>query len=181
MRTLLTLVVFCALVPCLQTLARPQATAGADVEATLAKLGIKLPTPAKPMANYVLAVRSNNLVFLSGAGPRREDGTYVTGKVGQNLTLDEGNAAARLTALTQLAALKAELGSLNRVKRIVKVLGMVNADPAFADHPKVINGFSDLMVQVFGERGKHARSAIGVASLPMNIAVEIEMAVEVEP
>lgn len=142
-------------------------------------MGIVLPEVGPPVANYVNAVRTGNLVFTAGKGPAREDGTYVVGKVGADLTVEEGYEAARLTAIQQLAALKAELGDLDKVTRIVKVLGMVNATPEFTDHPEVINGFSDLMVEVFGERGKHARSAVGMGSLPRNIAVEIEMIVEV--
>lgn len=153
---------------------------GPDVEAKLAELGIQLPAVSPPVANYVNAVQTGNLIFLAGKGPLKDDGTYITGKVGQDLTQEEGYAAARLTAIVQLAALKAEIGDLNRVKRIVKVLGMVNAVPDFANHPEVINGYSDLMVEVFGDRGKHARAAVGMGSLPRNIAVEIEMIVEVE-
>lgn len=153
---------------------------GADVDAKLAELGIVLPEPSAPVANYVNAVRTGNLVFMAGKGPKEEDGSYITGKVGQDLTVEEGYQAARRTAILQLAALKAEIGDLNRVKRIVKVLGMVNATPDFEDHPEVINGFSDLMVEVFGEKGKHARAAVGMGSLPRNIACEIEMIVEVE-
>ena len=149
-------------------------------EAQLKSLGITLPTPSSPVANYVQAVRTGNLLFLSGNGPLKSDGTLITGKVGSDLTIEEGYEAARITAINQLAILKAELGDLNRVKRIVKVLGMVNVAPDFVDPPKVINGFSDLMVEVFGERGKHARSAVGMASLPAGIAVEIELIVEVE-
>lgn len=178
MKTAFLLLMVCSLVAGSQDSA-PARLSG-DVEAVLKQLGIALPLPAKPMANYVPAVRTGNLVFLAGAGPRRDDGTFVTGKVGRTLKVEDGYEAARLAAITQLAALKAELGDLDRVKRIVKVLGMVNADPAFTDQPKVINGFSDLIVRVFGERGKHARSAIGVASLPLDIAVEIGMVVEVE-
>jgi enamine deaminase RidA (YjgF/YER057c/UK114 family) len=132
------------------------------------------------VANYVNAVRTGNLIFLAGKGPSKPDGTNVTGKVGTDLTIDEGYEAARLTAINQLSVLKAELGDLKRVKRIVKVLGMVNCGPDFTDQPKVINGYSDLMVAVFGERGKHARAAVGMGSLPSNIAVEVEMVVEVE-
>lgn len=149
-------------------------------ETTLEGLGIKLPQGATPVANYVRAVRTGNLLFLSGNGPKKADGTYITGRVGQDLTTEQGYEAARLTGINQIATLKAELGDLKRVKRIVKVLGMVNASPEFKDHPKVINGFSDLMVEVFGERGKHARSAVGMGSLPMGIAVEIEVIVEIE-
>lgn len=151
-----------------------------DVEARLQELGIELPTPPTPVANYVPSVRSGNLVFLAGHGPLKPEGGYVTGKVGQDLTLEEGYAAARLTAIALLASLKAEIGDLNKVTRIVKVTGMVNTTPEFTEHPQVINGFSDLMVEVFGEqRGKHARAAVGMTSLPIDIAVEIEMVVEV--
>ncbi len=151
-----------------------------NAEERLKELSIELPAVGKPIANYVNVVRVGNLLFLSGKGPSNEKGVYTTGKVGKDLTIEEGIAAARLTAINQLAVLKAELGDLNKVKRIVKVLGMVNCEPDFKDHPKVINGFSDLMVQVFGEKGKHARSAVGMCSLPMNMAVEVELVVEVE-
>ncbi|SHG21123.1 RidA family protein [Flagellimonas flava] len=151
-----------------------------DPEAKLAEMGVTLNTPSAPVANYVNAVRTGNLIFLAGKGPKMDDGEYITGKVGADLSIEEGYEAARITALNQLAVLKAELGNLNKVKRVVKVLGMVNAAPDFVDHPKVINGFSDLMVEVFGARGKHARAAVGMGSLPTNIAVEIEMIVEVE-
>lgn len=153
--------------------------AGYNPEARLAELGITLSVPASPVANYVNAVQSGNLLFLAGKGPKKEDGEYITGKVGEDLTVEEGYEAARLVAINQLAVLKAELGDLNRVKRIVKVLGMVNCGPGFGDQPEVVNGFSDLMVQVFGERGKHARAAVGMGSLPRGIAVEVEMVVEV--
>ena len=150
-----------------------------DPEARLQELGISLKSPAPPVANYVNAVRSGNLLFLAGKGPTTAEGELVTGKLGADMTVEEGYAAARLTAITQLAVLKAELGNLNRVSRVVKVLGMVNAAPDFTEHPEVINGYSDLMVEVFGERGKHARAAVGMGSLPRNIAVEVEMIVEV--
>lgn len=158
----------------------PAQTQEADVEARLQELGIELPELGAPVANFVLAVRTGNLVFCSGNGPLKSDGTWITGKVGTDLTIEEGYEAARLTGIQQLAVLKAELGDLNKVKRIVKVLGMVNSDPNFTDQPKVINGFSDLMVEVFGEKGKHARAAVGMSSLPFGIACEIEMIVEVE-
>ncbi len=151
-----------------------------DPEARLRALGIELPVAASPVANYVNAVRSGNLLFLAGKGPKNAAGEYITGKVGQDLTIEQGYEAARLTALAQLAVLKAELGSLSKVKRIVKVTGMVNCTSDFTNQPEVINGFSDLMVEVFGERGKHARAAVGMGSLPRNIAVEIEAVVEVE-
>mgnify|MGYP001809873954 CR=1 FL=1 len=146
----------------------------------LRDLGIILPEASSPVANYVNAVRSGNLLFLAGKGPGLPDGTFITGKVGQDLTIEEGKAAARLVAINQLAVLKAELGDLNKVKRIVKVLGMVNCNSEFTQQPQVINGFSDLMVEVFGEKGKHARSAVGMNALPMNIAVEVELIVEIE-
>jgi enamine deaminase RidA (YjgF/YER057c/UK114 family) len=149
-------------------------------EARLAALGITLPAVDKPIANYVKAVRVGNLLYTSGHGPCGQLQPDQKGKVGSDLTIEQGAAAARATGICLLATLKAELGSLSRVKRIVKVLGMVNASPAFPDQPKVMNGFSDLMVAVFGDRGRHARSAVGMASLPGDMAVEIEMVVEVE-
>jgi enamine deaminase RidA (YjgF/YER057c/UK114 family) len=151
-----------------------------DVEKKLTEQGISLFTPSVPVANYVKAVRVGNLIFLAGHGPTKADGTNITGKVGKDLTLEQGYAAARQTAIAMLSTLKAELGDLNKVKRIVKVLGMVNCTDTFTDQPKVINGFSDLIVAVFGEKGKHARSAVGMNALPSNIAVEVEMIVEVE-
>lgn len=149
-------------------------------EENLKAKGIELPVLPKPVANYVNAVRTGNLIYLSGKGPLRKDGTYITGKSGKDISIEQGYDAARLTAIIQIAVLKEMIGDLSKVKRIVKVLGMVNSSPDFYDQPKVINGFSDLIVDIFGEKGKHARSAIGVASLPMNIAVEVEMIVEVE-
>jgi enamine deaminase RidA (YjgF/YER057c/UK114 family) len=149
-------------------------------EQKLKEKGIVLPSPSKPVANYVNAVRTGNLIFLAGKGPKKTDGTDITGKVGKDLTVEEGYEAAKWVAINQLAALKAEIGDLNKVKRIVKVLGMVNCESSFTDHPKVINGFSDFMVEIFGAKGKHARSAVGMGSLPNNIAVEVEMIVEVK-
>ena len=151
-----------------------------DAEARLKEKGIVLTTPANPLGNYVNAVRVGNLLFLAGKGPQKPDNTFVTGKVGKDLTTEQGYEAARLTAISHLAVLKSELGSLNKVKRIVKVLGMVNCTEDFKDQPKVINGYSDLMVEIFGEKGKHARSAVGMYSLPLNMAVEVEVIVEVE-
>lgn len=148
-------------------------------EGRLKELKITLPTPPKPVANYVNGVRTGNLIFLAGKGPKRMDGTEMTGKLGADLTIEEGYEGARLAAINQLAVLKSMLGNLNKVKRIVKVLGLVNSDPSFIEQPKVINGFSDLMFEVFGEKGKHARAAIGVASLPRAQAVEVELVVEV--
>jgi enamine deaminase RidA (YjgF/YER057c/UK114 family) len=152
---------------------------GYDPEAKLEELGIELPSPPQPVANYVNGVQAGNLIFLAGKGPRYADGTEITGKLGQDVSIEEGYEGARLTAINQLAVLKAMLGDLKRVKRIVKVLGMVNSDPNFVEQPKVVNGFSDLMVEVFGERGKHARAAVGMASLPRGQAVEIELVVEI--
>lgn len=154
---------------------------GVDPEANLKKLGIDLPPVTPPQANYVNVVRTGNLLFLAGKGPKQANGEYIKGKVGRDLSQEEGANAARIVAINQLAVLKAELGDLNKVKRIVKVLGMVNTTEDFENQPEVINGFSNLMVEVFGERGKHARAAVGMYSLPRNIAVEIEMIVEVEP
>jgi len=142
-------------------------------------LDIELPTLGEPVANYVHSVQTGNLVFTAGKGPVDKEGNRITGKLGNDLTLEQGYAAARRVGVYQLAALKQQLGDLNKVKRVVKVLGMVNASPDFTDHSKVINGFSGLMVEVFGDKGKHARSAVGMGSLPGNIAVEIEMIVEV--
>ncbi|GMV06175.1 MAG: LysR family transcriptional regulator [Gemmatimonadota bacterium] len=150
-----------------------------DPEGRLAALGITLPPAPEPVANYVNGVRTGNLIFLAGKGPRRADGTEIHGKLGADVSIEEGYEAARLTAINQLAVLKEILGSLDRVVRIVKVLGMVNSAPDFVEQPAVINGFSDLMVEVFRERGRHARAAVGMASLPRGQAVEIEMVVEV--
>ncbi|MEO1241064.1 MAG: RidA family protein [Pseudomonadota bacterium] len=150
-----------------------------DPEARLEELNITLPTPPTPVANYVNGVRTGNLIFLAGKGPKRADGTEITGKLGADLSIEEGYEGARLTAINQLAVLKDMLGDLDRVTRVVKVLGMVNSDPAFVDQPAVINGYSDLIVEVFGDRGRHARAAVGMASLPRGQAVEIEMIVEV--
>lgn len=154
--------------------------ADVDVEKKLEELGIQLQTPTAPTANYLKASRTGNLVYLSGHGPDKPDGGQVIGKLGSDLTLEQGQEAARLTGIALLSSLKVEIGDLNKVKRIVKAMGMVNADPSFTQHSQVINGFSDLMVEVFGEKGKHARAAVGMSSLPANIPVEIEMIVEVE-
>ena len=150
-----------------------------DYDAKLKEADIELTEPGAPVANYVNVVQTGNLLFLAGKGPNRPEGGYITGKVGKDLTQEQGYDAARLSGIIQLSVLKQHLGDLNKVKRIVKVLGMVNAVDDFENHPEVINGYSDLMVEVFGERGKHARAAVGMASLPRNIAVEIEMIVEV--
>jgi enamine deaminase RidA (YjgF/YER057c/UK114 family) len=151
-----------------------------DPESKLKELGVELSNPSSPVANYVNVVRSGNLLFLSGKGPLKNDGNYIKGKVGIDLTIEQGYKAARLTGINQLSVLKSTLGNLKKVKRIVKVFGMVNCSSEFTDHPKVINGYSDLMVEVFGQKGKHARAAVGMGSLPSDIAVEIEMIVEIE-
>lgn len=152
-----------------------------SAEAKLKELNLSLPPPPPPMANYVSAVQSGSLLFLAGHGPLGADGKPIArGKVGRDLSLEEGYQAARQVALNCLATLRAELGSLDRVQRIVKVLGMVNATDSFRQTPQVINGFSDLMVEVFGDAiGKHARSAVGMATLPQGIPVEIEMILEI--
>jgi enamine deaminase RidA (YjgF/YER057c/UK114 family) len=149
-------------------------------EQNLETLGIILTMPSPPVATYVNCVRAGNLLFLSGKGPLQADDTYITGKLGKDLSIEQGYEAARLTAISHIAVLKAELGNLNKVKRIVKVLGMVNCTEVFFEQPKVINGYSDLMVSVFEEKGRHARSAVGINVLPMNIAVEVEVIVEIE-
>ena len=149
------------------------------VEERLKELGVELPSAATPVANYIPAVRSGNLAFLSGHGPL-EKNRLITGKLGSDLTVEEGYQAARLVAVGLLGSLKALIGDLERVRRIVKLLGMVNCEPTFMEQPRVINGASDLLVEVFGERGRHARSAVGMNALPLNISVEIEMIVEVE-
>jgi len=151
-----------------------------DAETKLKEKGIVLMTPSSPVANYVNVVRVGNMLYLAGKGPLKADNTYITGKVGKDLTIEQGYEAARLAAIAHLAVIKNELGSLNKVKRIVKVLGMVNCTEDFKDQPKVINGYSDLMVEIFGDKGKHARSAVGMAALPFNMAVEVEVIVEVE-
>ena len=151
-----------------------------QIETKLKEMGVDLPQAATPVANYVPVVRTGNLVFLSGHGPIKEDGSLITGKFGSDLTTDQGYEAARRVAIGLLGSLKAEIGDLDKVKRIVKLLGLVNCTPEFAEQPNVINGASDFLVEVFAEKGKHARSAVGSNALPFNIAVEIEMIVEVE-
>jgi len=143
-------------------------------EEKLKAMGLEIPEVSLPIANYVKWKQVGNLLYLSGGGPK------VYGKVGAELTVEEGYQAARETGLEVIAVLKAATGDLSRIKQFVKVLGMVNSTPDFTAQPAVINGFSDLMVEVFGEKGKHARSAVGVAALPNNMAVEIEVIVELE-
>jgi enamine deaminase RidA (YjgF/YER057c/UK114 family) len=148
-------------------------------EQNLQKMGIVLPKPNSPLYSYVSYTRTGNLIYLSGQGPKKADGSFITGKLGKELSIEEGAEAAKLTGINLLATLQSVIGDLNKVKRIVKVFGMVNCAENFYEQPKVINGFSDFMVAVFGEKGKHARSAVGMYALPMNIAVEVEMIVEV--
>jgi enamine deaminase RidA (YjgF/YER057c/UK114 family) len=148
-------------------------------ETRLTELGLVLPAPATPAGSYVEAVAHDGLLHLAGHGPIRPDGSLVIGKVGVDLDVAAGAAAARITGLGLLATIRHQLGSLDRVQRVVKLLGLVNAAPDFGRHPEVINGASDLMIEVFGAAGRHARSAVGVASLPFGIAVEIEMIVAV--
>ncbi|HXH10845.1 MAG TPA: RidA family protein [Alphaproteobacteria bacterium] len=150
------------------------------IEAKLKELGLELPPTPRPAANYVGAVLTGNLLFISGHGPTKDGEIAYTGKVGKDLSIEQGYAAARLVALNCLASAKAALGDLDRIKRVVKLLGMVNCTEDFGDQPKVINGASDLLVQLFGETGRHARSAVGMQALPFGIAVEIEMIFEVE-
>lgn len=152
----------------------------ATPEQKLASLGLSLPAASTPVANYVPAVRTGSLVFLAGHIPRDAAGKVIAGKVGRGATEQEANAAARETTLALLATLKREIGDLSKVKRIVRVGGFVNAVDDFKGQSQVINGCSDLLVSLFGDRGKHARAAIGVASLPLGALVEIEMIVEVE-
>jgi enamine deaminase RidA (YjgF/YER057c/UK114 family) len=149
-------------------------------EERVQELGLDLALPPAPLANYIPAVQTGNLVFLSGQVPVLPDGTRLRGKVGAELDVDEAKQAARLCATGLLARLRAHVGSLDRVHRVVKVTGFVNAVPDFEQQPMVINGASDLFVEVFGENGRHARSAVGVGSLPFNVPVEVEAIFEVE-
>jgi len=150
-----------------------------SAEKKLKELGISLPPPPKPVANYVPAVRVGNLLFVSGHGPYNDGKTLIIGKLGKELTVEQGYQTARNVALNCLASIRAAIGDLDRVKRVVKLLGMVNCTEDFKDQPKVINGASDLLVEVLGDAGKHARSAVGMQGLPNGIAVEIEMILEV--
>ena len=152
----------------------------ASPEERVAELKLELPPAASPVANYVPSVRSGNLVFLAGHIPRNSEGELMTGKVGVDVSLAEGQAAAKHTALALLATLRQELGSLDRVKRIVRVEGFVNCPTDFTQQSAVINGCSDLLIEIFGETGRHARMAIGAGSLPLDVSVEIAMIVEVE-
>jgi len=151
-----------------------------DFESRLAELGLSLP-PLPPAAGaYVPATRCGNLVFCSGQGPYREGRFVYSGKVGENLTLEEGYQAARIAALNCLAEIRTITGSLNRIKKIIQVRGFIASGPHFFDQPKVLNGASDLLLEIFGDAGRHARAALGTSSLPFNIPVEVEMVVEVD-
>ena len=150
-----------------------------NAEKKLKEMGISLPEPRKPVANYVPAVRVGNLLFVSGHGPYNDGKTITSGKLGKDLTIEQGYQTARNVALICLAAVKATIGDLDKVKRVVKLLGMVNCTEDFKDQAKVINGASDLLVEVFGDAGKHARSGVGMQALPNGIPVEIEMILEV--
>ena len=150
------------------------------IEAQLTRLGIELPPPPPPGGIYHPVVISGNLLFVSGQPPQRSNGTLITGLVGKDMSVDEAKLAARQTGLTMLATIRAQIGDLDRIKRLVKTLGMVNCEPGFTQQPQVINGFSELMVELLGdEHGKGARSAVGMI-LPGNIAVEIEAIFEIE-
>ncbi len=186
-RALLITLVICSLCACQESGLKQEAKSSMaafandsniDFAARLDSLGIKLEKPSPPVANYVNITQSGNILFLAGKGPKDAAGEYIRGKLGQDLTVKEGYEAAHRTAIAQLSVLQDHLGDLNKVKQILKVKGMVNATPDFTDHPEVINGFSDTMVKVFGDKGKHARAAVGMGSLPRNIAVEIEIVVE---
>lgn len=149
-------------------------------EQKIKQLGIELPQIPESLGSYQDMVKVGNLVFLSGKGPLKADGKYIIGKVGQDLTVNEGYQAARLTAINQLAILKQTFGSLDKIKRIIKVNGYVHTADSFTEQSKVMNGFSDLLIEVFGEQGKHARTSVGVFTLPQNMAIEVEMIVEVK-
>lgn len=149
------------------------------VEDKLHARGLSLPQPSPAVANYIGAVHAGNLVFVSGHGPYRDGQFIYRGKLGREIDTATGYQAAQLVMLNCLASLKAEIGDLDRVMRIVRVFGMVNSTPDFTEQPQVINGASDLLVEIFGERGRHARAAVGMVSLPFGISVEIEMVAEI--
>jgi enamine deaminase RidA (YjgF/YER057c/UK114 family) len=152
-----------------------------SAEARLKQLGLTLPQVPAPVANYVPYRIAGNLLFLAGQGPRSADGSFLTGKVGGEVSVDEAYKRARIIGLQLLSATRMAIGSLDRVDTVVKMLCMVNAGPDFKDHPKVANGMSDLFVEVFGDAGKHARSAVGMGSLPNQISVEIEGVLAIKP
>lgn len=151
-----------------------------EVERKLQAMGLTLPSAPAPVANYVRAVQAGDLVFLSGHGPTRDGAWAYRGKLGREFSVAEGYEAAKLVMLNCLASLKEAVGDLDRVRRVVKLLGMVNGTPDFTRHPEVVNGASDLLVALYGDRGRHARSAVGMVGLPFDIPVEIEMIVQVQ-
>ncbi len=151
-----------------------------EIEKRLAEVGITLPSAPKPVASYVPAVRSGNMLYISGQLCTVYGELKYTGKVGKEVSLEEAYEAAKAAAVNCLAVIKQQIGSLDKVKRFVKVVGYVASDPGFTDQPKVVNGASDFLAEIFGDKGIHARSAVGAAALPMNVPVEIEMIVEVE-
>jgi|SRR5208283_3803448 len=171
------IVLFIALFSTISDLAYGQ---DGKIDSKLKAMSIILPEAGNPIGSYVTWVRTGNLLYTSGHIPYNDGKTKLTGKLGRDLSVEEGNKVARNVALNCLATIKASIGDLDKVKRIVKVLGLVNSTEDFKDQPKVMNGASDLLVEIFGEKGKHARSAVGVASLPNGVPVEIEMILEVE-
>ena len=150
------------------------------VNKKIEELGIQLQKPVKPVANYVTTVQTGNLVFTSGHGPIGDDGQLILGQLGTDMDIEGGYQAARAVGIGLLSTLKATLGSLDRIKKVVKLVGFVNSSADFKDRPAVVNGASDLFVEIFGDKGRHARSAVGMVQLPDGIAVEVEMIVEVE-
>jgi enamine deaminase RidA (YjgF/YER057c/UK114 family) len=151
------------------------------IESKLASLGLSLPDAPAPVANYVPTCLTGGLLFISGQVSRGGDGKTITGKLGDGMDIEAGREAARICALNILAQARAALGSLDRIERVVKLTGFVNSAPTFTDHPRVVNGASDLLVEVLGEKGRHTRSAVGVAALPVNAAVEVEAIIAVKP
>ncbi|MES3017246.1 MAG: RidA family protein [Bacteroidota bacterium] len=173
------LLILAVLVSCKsQPSAQGQSSGRVDVEAKLKELNVQLSPVAPSTASIVKTVRIGKMVYTSGHGPDKPGGGQIFGKVGGDLTLEQGQEAAKLTGIALLSSLKAEIGDLSRIKRVVKVFGLVNCTPAFTQQPQVMNAFSDMMVKIWGENGRHARSAVGTNALPNNIAVEIEMIVE---
>ena len=150
-------------------------------EQRLAALGLALPAVPVPVANYVPFRWAGNLLFLSGQGPKLPDGSFQIGRLGKDASVEDGYRAARMTGLQLLAVAKSAIGELSRIEAVIKLLGMVNAEPDFTDHPKVINGCSDLLVEVLGDAGRHARSAVGMGSLPNRMVVEIEAILLIRP
>ncbi len=149
-------------------------------EQRLKQLGLELPEVPSPIANFVMWRQAGSLLYLSGQGPRKPDGSVVVGRLGLNHSVEDGYRDARQIGLQMLATIRQAVGSLDRVEAVIKLLGMVNAEPSFGDHPKVINGCSDLLVEVLGEAGKHARSAVGMGSLPGGMTVEIEAIIQIK-